>query len=632
MPIDLENTYQPINDYAVIGDPHTVSLVGKNGSIDWCCWPQFDSAVVFCRLLDARRGGYFQICPDKQYTSSRSYVGATNVLATEFEAADGRVRLTDFMPARPRSSDKPGEHRPRHSILRLVEGLSGSVDLAIHFHPTFDYVRTPTSVSTCPGGATARCGDQSATLACAVPLDLESDGAGGLVGLLRVSAGERVWFATTIQAAGEPSFGDFDPAHADAELQDTLEYWESWAATCNYHGPYRDLVVRSALVLKLLTFEPSGALIAAPTTSLPEKIGGTRNWDYRFTWLRDSALILEALQLIGYHDEAKGFFDWLQSVWLRCHGDLRIMYTIDGSPSLAEELLEHLEGYRKSAPVRIGNAAVDQTQLDIYGEVLEAAHFAHRDAGPPSPELWAVLSGLADKAAERWQEADQGIWEVRGGPRHFLYSKLLCWVALDRAVRMARNHHLPADFERWQASADAIRDAIESQGYNKELGAFTQSLGDPVLDASALAIPMVGFIEATDPRVRSTIDKIRSELTSHGLAYRYRAADGLPGGEATFALCTFWLVDNLALAGKVDEARRLFEHVVSFANDVGLLAEEIDPESGELLGNFPQGFSHLALIRSALYIAKAEARGAEDKPTSRAERATEIESVSQATG
>ena len=560
------------------------------------------------------------------------------------------MRVTDFMPVHSRSADgasSEGRHEDvasAHRILRLVEGLDGEVEMAVEFRPTFDFARGPTEVVPCEWGAYAASAHDSMMFYAPVPLRLDSRGAA--VGRRRVRAGERLWFTLDYRSVGAPrdlpsdvppgvppsatqppNVGSFpDP---DAELRRTLDYWARWSARCTYEGPYHALVRRSALVLKLLTFQPTGAVVAAPTTSLPEEIGGVRNWDYRFTWLRDASLILYALQSIGYHAEADDFFEWLEALCLRCGGGLQIMYTIDGDPHLPESTLDHLEGYRGSRPVRVGNAAAGQTQLDVYGEVLDAAHL-HIEAmrRPLRPETWAVLRYFADRAAARWREPDQGIWEVRGGPRHFLYSKLLCWVALDRALKIAERAELPADLERWRRAREEIRQAILIEGYDARIGAFTQALGESALDASALAIPLVGFLPPTDPRVQSTVERIRERLTSHGLVYRYRAEitdDGLPGGEATFALCSFWLVDNLALAGRVSEARTLFERIATNANDVGLLAEEIEPITGELLGNYPQGFTHLALIRAALSIAKAESQGPEERAETPAERAGEAE-------
>lgn len=599
-----DNGYRPIRDYALIGDAHTAALVSNDGSIDWCCLPCFDSPAVFCRLLDARKGGWFRVGSVEPAEASRGYVdGTTNVLRTTFRTGGGRLRLTDFMPVQPRTAGSGvTEIAPGRRILRLVEGLAGEVDVEVAFRPTFDYARTETTIAPLPGGAVARAGGESLTLAC--PVALRPDGAGALRGRFRLAAGERRWVALAYGADAEPGQGADD--QADAALARTLEYWRAWAARGTYDGPYRDLVLRSALVLKLLTFEPTGALVAAPTTSLPEEIGGARNWDYRYTWLRDSALILDALMGIGYHDEALDFFGWLERLGIRSGDGPQIAYAVDGGADLPERTLDHLEGYRRSRPVRVGNAAASQRQLDVYGEILDAAYLCVERMRQPHPALAGVLPALADRAAARWCEPDQGIWEVRGGPRHFLYSKLLCWVALDRAVRLVQRAGISGDVARWRRAREAIRRAILSEGYDAEVGAFTQALGEPALDASALAIPLVGFLPPTDPRVRSTVDRVRERLTAHGLVYRYLTEDGLPGGEATFALCSFWLVDNLALGGRVDEARELFERVAGCANDLGLLSEEIEPRSGELLGNFPQGFTHLALIRSALTIARAE--------------------------
>lgn len=587
--------YPPIGDYALIGDTRTAALVGRDGSIDWCCWPRFDGPAAFCRLLDAEKGGWFRVGPAGAAAATRSYVGPTNVLATTFEAAGGRVRVTDLMPA-------PG--RPTGQILRLVEGLSGVVDVAVEFRPTFGYARAETDLSPCPWGATARAGTETLRLACSVGLRAGPNGS--LTGTAAVSAGDQLWVTLSYRDGDGPA----DPVSAvaaKAELGRALSYWEDWAGRCTYRGPYRDLVLRSALALKLLTYGPTGAVVAAPTTSLPEEVGGVRNWDYRYTWLRDSALILHALMDLGYHDEAVAFFGWLESLCLECRGDPQIMYTVSGGADLPEDTLDHLDGYRGSRPVRVGNGAAGQTQLDVYGEVLDATFVCfERMPRPVRPELWAVLSRFADRAAARWREPDRGIWEVRGGPRHFLHSKLLCWVALDRALRLADRAGLSGDVARWERERAAVREAILADGYDRGVGAFTQSFGSADLDASALTVPLVGFLPATDPRVRSTVDRVRERLTSRGLVYRYRGDDGLPGGEATFALCSFWLVNNLALGGRVGEARELFERVAGYANDVGLLAEQIDPSTGDLLGNFPQGFTHLALVRSALTLAAAD--------------------------
>ncbi|MET0625024.1 MAG: glycoside hydrolase family 15 protein [Pyrinomonadaceae bacterium] len=627
MEADGGRGYRPIRDYALIGDAHTAALVATDGSIDWCCWPHFDSPAVFCRLLDAARGGFFQVRPAREFKATRSYHGPTAVLATTFETDEGRVRLTDFMPVERLSRDgRRGEDiGSSRSVLRLIEGLGGSLEVEVGFRPTFDYARARADIALGEGGAVARSGGEALVLSC--PAALRLDDSGAARGRFRVSRGERVWLSLSYHDAA--AHEDLKPRPADGEqqLKQTLEYWERWWCDCRYEGPYRDLVRRSALTLKLLTFEPTGALVAAPTTSLPEELGGVRNWDYRYTWLRDSSLTIYALQLLGYHEEAADFFGWLDRLCITCRDHrLQIMYTIDGGSHLPETTLDHLEGYRGSRPVRIGNAAFGQKQLDVYGEVLDAAHLYHeRTRQPVRPDWWDELSFMADETVRQWRDPDYGIWEVRGGPRHFLHSKLMCWVALDRAVRLAASLKENHDASRWAAARDRVRRAILEEGYDAEAGAFTQAFGEKALDASALTIPLTGFLPATDPRVRSTVERIRERLTSGGLVHRYLNEDGLPGGEATFAMCSFWLADNFALQGRRDEARELFERVAGYASDTGLFAEEIDASSGELLGNYPQGFTHLALIRSALHIAKCEASGAEDRAETSAERAGEVE-------
>ena len=608
--MSADRGYRAIGDYAVIGDGHTVALVASDGSIDWLCLPDLDSDAVFCRLLDDRKGGFFRVGPFGDHVSARGYLGDSNVLVTTFTAAAGVVRLTDFMP--PPGSDHPS------TVLRLVEGVAGATEVEIVFRPSLGFGAATTETRVTPDGAVASAGKERLFLS--APVVLEPDARGGARGAATVSAGDRFWVTAVLgEAAGTATAPD-----ADRLLDETLEYWREWSARCTYEGPYHPLVRRSALTLKLLAFAPTGAVAAAPTTSLPEEVGGVRNWDYRYTWLRDASLILYALQSIGYHDEADAFFEWLERLCLRCREHLQIMYTVRGDENLTECTLGHLDGWRSSRPVRVGNAAATQTQLDVFGELLDAAHL-HLDAMPSAFQAgtWEVLCLLADRAAQRWREPDAGIWEVRGGLRHFLYSKLLCWVALDRAIAIAETNRAPGDIEVWRRERDAVREAILTEGYDSGLGAFTQSFGDPALDASALAIPLVGFLPPTDARVRSTVERIQETLTADGLVYRYlpeASPDGLPGGEATFALCSFWLVDNLALAGRLDEARELFERITGYANDVGLLSEEIDPRTGELLGNFPQGFTHLALIQSALAIAEAEAAGPETEPETRTSR------------
>lgn len=594
--------YLPIADYAIIGDTRTAALVASNGSLDWCCFPQFDSPAAFCKLLDTERGGEFRIAPSDKYTCTRSYLGATNVLGMTYSVSGGQCRLTDFM-AISAHSEALTSGRSKTNIFRRVEGLSGECEIEVIFRPTFDFARASTRIVLFPHKTVAHGANSSLVLHSTVPL--QSTGDGSAYARFVVKAGERVDFCLYFD--GEAPDPDSDCNQFDRKLDETLNFWHEWANRCTYQGPYRELVLRSALVLKLLTFSASGAMVAAPTTSLPEDIGGPRNWDYRYTWIRDSSLILEALMSIGFHQEAMRFFEWIESLCIKCCGDLQIMYGIDGRADLPESLLPHLEGYRQSSPVRIGNAAAQQKQLDIYGELLNAVTLCYESMKmeSPRPQVWEIYRNVADQAAAHWREPDEGIWEVRGGRLHYLYSKLQCWVALDRAIRLAERERLPADLDNWRRSRDEICTAILTEGYDAEMGAFVQAFGVKTLDASALTIALVGFLPATDPRVRSTIEQIQKQLSANGLVYRYLNEDGLPGGESTFALCSFWLVDNLVMIGQVNEAKQLFEKIVSFGNDLGLFAEEIEPLSGELLGNYPQGFTHLALIRSAVRLGSA---------------------------
>jgi GH15 family glucan-1,4-alpha-glucosidase len=596
-----QGEYLPIGGYALIGNMQAAALVGLNGSIDWCCLPCFDSPAVFCKILDVEKGGEFRISPRGKHTHSRAYMGTTNVLKTSHATESGKYHLIDFMPV---SSAPPGSAKPQSkhpSICRRIEGAEGECDVEIVFRPTFDFARATTVTEIRDTQVHAHAGDISLVLHSTVPFtEFER---GGTCGRGRIKKGERIDFflqcGTSAEDYADP-LGKFD-----ALLQETLDYWETWANKCTYHGKHRDLVQRSLLVLKLLTYAPSGAIVAAPTTSLPEHIGGVRNWDYRYTWIRDSALILRALMETGYHSESMQFFSWLKDLCINDR-ELQIMYTISGDPHLPEVLLEHLEGYRNSHPVRVGNAAALQKQLDIYGEMLDALHYCYTSMHMQGKDILHLTRKLANLAAARWREPDSGIWEVRGGDRHYLYSKLQCWVALDRAVKLVTGLGIGDEVEYWQKTRDEIRHAILTEGYNDEMGAFVQAFDVQVLDASALTIPLLGFLPSDDPRVCSTTDKISELLSVDGLVYRYLNDDGLPGGEATFALCSFWMVDNLVLRGQTQQARELFEKIIGYANDVGLFAEEFEPSSGELLGNFPQGFTHLALVHSAVRLAEAE--------------------------
>lgn len=627
--------YPPIADYALIGDCHTAALISRDGSLDWYCPRRFDAPAVFCRLLDADKGGYWMLAPTTPYGVRRRYHGPTSVLETTFSTSGGTARVLEFMPIYDR---KPGwgghDVGSWRRVIRIVEGLAGTVEFQTRFKPTFDYARARGELTRIAGAGVIAAGPSLyLTLACQ-SADFVPDQGDDLRASFTVREGERLSLSLTAADDLTAAHAALRPPDAYAELAATLDYWERWAARCTYRGPYRELVLRSALTLKLLTYEPTGAIVAAPTTSLPEEIGGVRNWDYRYTWLRDSSLMLYALLSVGYEHEAVDFFLWLRSACMPPRdGDPQIMYTIDGGRELPEYTLDHLEGYRGSRPVRVGNAAATQKQHDIYGEVLTTAYLYYRPesgahstnsrlAGQhrPGAETWQLLTTLVEQAARHWSEPGAGIWEMRATPQHFLYSKLLCWAALDRGIRLATEFGLPAPLDRWRATREAIRNAILEQGWNRQRGAFTQAFGSDALDASALVIPRIGFLPASDPRVRATVAAIQRELTEDGLVRRYRTPDGLPGSEGTFLLCSFWLVDALAFEGRVDEARALFERLTRYGNDLGLFSEEVDARDGTLLGNFPQGFTHLALIDSAVNLAAAVQGRPETKTHTEGER------------
>jgi alpha,alpha-trehalase len=584
----------PLSEYALIGDGVTTALVARDGSIDWLCYGRLDGPAVLCRLLDRERGGYFQVAPSLPFVARRRYVGRTNVLETELECASGKVRLTDFMPL--------GGGAAGSMVLRRIEGLAGWVPLLVDFAPTFDFARAPTSVEPCAGGCVARGGGQVLRLSCPEPMSARGQ---GVTAALEVHAGQTQWLALT-HGAPPP-----DDAAAGGALQTTLEAWRRWSAEGTYSSRYEELLRRSALVLKLLVHRPTGAIVAAPTTSLPEEPGGARNWDYRYTWLRDASWLASALMSLGYHDESMAFLDWLEALDLP-GTQPAVFYDLDGEVPAMEVELPHLRGYRGSTPVRVGNAAARQDQHDVFGEVVSAIHLCW--SGMPSmrplrPGLWRVVTALADMAAEHWEHEDRGMWEVRDRPRHFVSSKLLCWTALDCALAIAERDGLEGPLWRWRSERERSRDALLREGFDEEAGAFRRAFGEPGLDAATLLLPRYGFLPADDPRFARTVEVVRRRLRASEphLLRRYLGPDGVPGSEGAFTACSFWLADALARQGRLDEARATFEAVAAHANDVGLLSEELAPETGELLGNFPQAFTHLALIRAATTIAEAEA-------------------------
>jgi GH15 family glucan-1,4-alpha-glucosidase len=602
--------FQPIAEYGLLADCNSAALVDRNGSIDWLCLPRYDSPAVFARILDPA-AGHWSIRPTGSYVSERRYLPGTLVIETTFTTDSGVVLLRDAMAfaAGQRGHDL-GFDAP-HELLRSVECVRGSVELALELAPRPEYgLVSPLFRMTEDGGRTFG-GPNRIAVAAGAPVTVEGS---TMLSTFAVEAGESVGFAMR-WAPPEGAAPMPTPATQVAtRIDDTIEGWRSWEAEHDiYKGPHRELVRLSSRVLKGLTYRPTGAIVAAPTTSLPETVGGERNWDYRYAWVRDASLTLQALYIGTCTDEAVEFVSFMtSSAGGRLSGDspLQIMFGIGGEHDLTERTVPHLRGWRDSTPVRTGNGAWTQEQLDVYGELLDLLHRYREKLGDLHPEIQSFVADLADAAARRWQERDAGMWEMRGEPRHHLSSKVLCWVALDRAVALSPQLGASAKPEQWAAERDRIREAILAQGWSEEKQAYAQSFGSDELDAAALLMPLLGFLPATDARMRSTIEAIACELTEDGLVLRYRNeeglnADGLTGEEGTFVICSFWLVSALAQAGEVERAEELFERLVGYANDLGLLAEEIDTATGELLGNFPQAFSHIGLITAAAEIDKA---------------------------
>jgi GH15 family glucan-1,4-alpha-glucosidase len=596
--------YLPIEDYAVIGDLHTVALVGTNGSIDWCCLPHFDSPSVFGALLDADKGGYFRIAPHgvADVQCRQLYVPETNILVTRFLSAQGLGELTDFMPVK-----EAGSTDGRHLIVRSVKVIRGSLAFQMTCRPAFHYVRDPHKRNIIDQDAVLESGSSSLAFASSVPI--ACDGADGVRAVFTLHAGQSARFFLESSQEGDAR----PPCLSDAsyyELLDrTVRYWRRWLAGCQYQGRWREMVQRSALVIKLLTYAPTGAIVAAATTSLPETIGGVRNWDYRFTWLRDASFTLYSFLLLGFSQEAEAFMGWLDA---RCHehlehAPLQPLYSIEGKHELTETVLEHLEGYRKSGPVRVGNAASRQLQLDIYGELMDAVYLFNRHS-PISYDLWSHLRHRLEWLNEHWQEPDAGIWEGRGPLRPFVHSRLMSWVAFDRALRLAHQRGLPAPLEAWERTSAEIYEQIMQHGWSERRQSFVQYYGSEAVDASALLMVLTKFAGPTDPRILSTLERVHAELTSDAQVYRYQpseaADDGVGGPEGTFNACSFWLAESLARAGRIDEARLLLEKMLTYSNHVGLYAEEMGP-IGEALGNFPQAFTHLSLITACYHVDQA---------------------------
>ena len=590
--------YLPIAEHAVIGDLHTVALVGTDGTIDWYCCPRFDSPSIFGAILDRRRGGFYRIAPaDGAATGKQLYIPDTNVLITRFLTPGGVGEVQDFMPIQFASG---ATHR--HRLIRRVLAVRGEMRFRIEVQPRFDYAREEHDVRFHDNGVVFRA--PSLTLALETEIPLEPAGS-GVCRDFTLAAGESAAFVLE-QVPETYVPRAYSPDETRLAFEQTVDYWRRWLSQSRYQGRWRETLNRSALTLKLLTYHPTGALVAAATASLPEQIGGPRNWDYRYTWIRDAAFSIYALLVLGFTEEAAAFTDWLTDRFREprsvAEGPLQIMYAIDGRAELDEEILDHFEGYRGSAPVRIGNAAAEQLQLDIYGELIDSVYLYNKWATPISHDAWTDLARLVEWVCEHWDQADEGIWEVRGGRQHFTYSRLMCWVAVERAIRIAIQRGLPADVRRWRVERDRIYNQIMSRGWNDNRGAFVMHYDTEVLDAGVLVMPLVKFISPTDPRWLSTLDAIGEGLVSDSLVYRYDAEatpDGLEGQEGTFSICTFWYVEALARAGRLEEARLAFEKMLTYANHVGLYSEQIGL-TGEQLGNFPQAFTHLSLISAAV--------------------------------
>ena len=597
----------PIGDYALVSDCRSAALVGRDGSVDWLCFPRFDGPSVFCRLLDPG-GGYFAIRPTGAFQARRRYVSETMVLETTFTTEGGTAVLTDAMAI---GAGERGHGLGVHSpgmLLRRLACTGGQIEAEVSYAPRPEYGLIYPILVPVAGGVAARGGADRLLLSASVGFDID-----GAVATARVqlAAGQAAVFALGHGQMGEPPLVPWTAAEITARLEDTAEGWRSWSALHqNYEGPWRELVRHSGRVLQALTFAPTGAIVAAPTTSLPETVGGGRNWDYRYTWVRDASLAMEALWVAACPDEANKFFAFLADAaasQLQRGADLQIMFGIGGEHDLTERELPHLAGWRDSRPVRVGNGAWSQRQLDVYGELLGAAQRLIDKLGELDPVTRQFLAAATDTAAARWQEKDQGIWEIRGEPRDFLYSKLMCWVALDRAIALATRLGAEDRVTDWAAARDEIRTAILEHGWNEQAQSFTQAFGGEDLDASTLMLAITGFLPGDDPRMKATIDATARRLTDkRGLVYRYLAHDGLAGEEGTFLLCTFWLAQAQALAGEVEAATATFERAVAAINDAGLLAEEVDPRNGEMIGNFPQAFSHIGLINAAWAITQAQ--------------------------
>lgn len=606
---EIETAYKEISDYAIIGDLKTCALVGIDGSIDWFCTPRFDSPSVFGALLDVKRGGRFRIHPkEDSFEVHQHYEDLTNIVVTEFRTDTGSCALTDFMPCFKVGTAMilSGE------IHRMIECTSGKVEVELLVQPRLNYASVIPLIKYYPGIGYAFASESPEVrqrLALLTQLNMSEPEKGTLSSAIRLKQSEHV--DLVLRYGGTRMHYPHDP-HTELKLKETRMFWRMWVNRARYSGKWKEEVLRSALALKLLIYAPTGAIVAAPTTSLPEEIGGMRNWDYRFSWVRDSSFVLWAFHSLGYNDEALSYIDWLMSIFYLSEDNLQIMLGIGGERDLTERPILGLEGYRQSSPVRMGNDAWDQFQLDIYGILLDALYFSHKHGGGIEKKVFEQLvKPLVNSLLKQWTNKDCGIWEVRGEKKHFVYSKMWCWVALDRAVKIANSIGMAEEAKDWTELREKIRDEIINYGYDSSIGSFVQSYGSKDLDAANLLMPQVRFLKATDPRITSTIDRTREKLMENGkFVYRYLSNDGLPGREGAFLICSFWLVNCLTMAGMLDEAEKLLESLVEYSNHVGLFSEEVDPSSGKMLGNFPQAFTHMGFITAATALGRAIAKRA----------------------
>jgi GH15 family glucan-1,4-alpha-glucosidase len=601
-----DSSYPAISDYGLLSDCHGTALVSRSGSVDWCCMPRFDARPVFARLLDWEKGGYFRLSPAEECQVERRYVGDTNVLETTFRSGSGTLVLTDFMVIGADEDADPVElesgARVQDRLIRIVEVTEGRVELEVEYHPRFDFGQTCPFTTEVEEGLLTTYGAADALLF-QTPVAMELDGHGA-TGSHEMEEGDRLAFVVTYELPHKLRPERVGEETIERTLESTVAYWSEWAGRCEYQGPHRDVVVRSALVLKALTSLPTGAIVAAPTTSLPEDIGGVRNWDYRYTWLRDAAHVLDSLFDLGYTAEAESFMAWLHRTTAELPQQLQILYGVGGERLLPEVEMTGLEGYRGSTPVRVGNDAARQFQMDIYGDILHVAWGFHRHEGAIDDDLWTVLRRIVDYVCEVWERPDHGIWEVRMDPQHFVHSKVMAWVAVDRGIRLAEDLGLECDLGRWEGAREAIRAQVLEKGVGED-GRLWRSYTDASPDAAILMAPLMGFLPHDDERVAATREWLIEALEEDLLLFRYRGDDGLEGTEGAFLPCTFWLVQHLASLGDLDGATRRFDRLVELTNDLGLISEEAEPGSGLLLGNFPQALTHIGLINAAVSLQRA---------------------------